>query len=675
MKTSKNEFTEILALREQIRRHDRLYYVLSRPEISDYEYDRLMKRLKELEEKNPELLTPDSPTQRVSGTAVKEFKSVAHSVPMLSLDNAYSPEEIKEWDERVHKNLKGLEPRYVVEAKIDGLSCSLIYEKGILVRGATRGDGTNGEDVTLNVRTIRDIPLGLSGEKIPPVLEVRGEVYMDKEDFKKLNETQKSRGLEPFVNPRNAAAGSLRQKDPKITAERRLKFFAHSFGRMEGGKPFQTHWEFLNDCPRWGFPVAPVRKLCSSIEEMISFYRDYEEKYKDLPYEIDGLVAKVNELQQQRILGATAKSPRWAVAFKYQASQAATTVKNVVFSVGRTGIITPVAELDPVPCGGVTISSATLHNFDEIERLGVRIGDRVLIERAGEVIPKVIKVISSKRKGREKSIRPPKNCPVCEATVVKEKEEEVAYRCPNPSCPAQIKRGLLHWASRDAMDIEGLGVAVVEQLVDKKLVKDFAGIYALDRQTLLGLELFADKKAENLLSAIEASKKRPLSRLLYALGIRHVGEKMARVLAQRYGELEKIRKAGLEELTRIHEIGEIVAQSIHQFFRQSQAEELIEKLSRLGLNFTEPQKAAGSSPLAGKTFVFTGGLKSLDRSEAEAKVRELGGEAASSVSKKTDYVVAGEDPGSKYDKAVKLGVKILTEEEFLKLLGDVAYAR
>ncbi|MBI4057082.1 MAG: NAD-dependent DNA ligase LigA [Elusimicrobia bacterium] len=681
-------------LREEIRYHDYRYYVLADPEISDQEYDRLMRQLLDLEKKYPHLVTPDSPSRRVSGLATQEFKQVQHKIPMLSLDNTYNPEELKEWEERIRKILipkstrksvktpsPGLQPpspskgegrgegiEYVVEAKIDGVSCSLVYENGILATAATRGDGETGEDITSNVKTIRAIPLKLFTQNPPKLLEVRGEVYMNKKDFGQLNEAIKKAGGEPFANPRNAAAGSLRQKDPRITAKRPLRFFGHSYAVAEGLE-FKTHWEYLQTLKKLGFALPEMNRLCKKLDEVIAFYQSWEIKRQDLPYEIDGLVVKVNDLRQQRILGTTAKSPRWAVALKYQAQQATTQVKNVTFSVGRTGTITPIAELEPVACGGVTISSSTLHNFDEVERLDLKIGDTVLIERAGEVIPHVIKVITSKRTGKEKPISPPKYCPVCKQKVVKEKEEYVAYACVNPSCPAQLKAGLFHFGSRDAMDIEGLGDVVVEQLINEKKVKDFSDLYQLTKKDLLTLELFADKRADNLLAAIQKSKRQPLSRVLYGLGIRHVGEKLAWVLAEHFKTMEKLESASLEELTQVLEVGPIVAESIRQFFRQEEVRKLIEKLRKQGLNFKEPPKTVrAGSPLLAKSFVFTGELKKFSRDQAEEMVRELGGKTSSSVSKKTDYVVAGKDPGSKYDNAKKLGVKILSEEDFLKLI-------
>lgn len=662
-------------LREEIRRHDRRYYELAEPEISDSEYDRLLRRLLELEHERPELSSPDSPSRRVGGCASTAFTPVRLSPPMLSLENAYNPEEFLEWAERAGKALKSDLGELVVEAKIDGVSLSLLYENGVLATGATRGDGSTGEDVTPNVGTIRSIPLRLPAGA-PKLLEVRGEVYMDKRDFAALNEAEKRSGREAFANARNAAAGSLRQKDSRVTAGRPLRFFAHSPGRREGldesGEPFpgrRTHWDYLRRVRKLGFPVPDVNRVVSGPEEAAAFYKRFESERSGLPYEIDGLVVKVNALDLQERLGATAKSPRWAVAFKYASSQATTVVRGVHFSVGRTGTVTPVAELEPVFCAGVTISSASLHNFAEIARLGLRVGDTVLIERAGEVIPRVVKVIASRRAGREGAVAPPKECPVCGARLLQE-ADQAATLCVNPSCPAQLKRGLEHFASRGAMDIEGMGDAVVGQLVDGGKLRGFADIYALEARDLLELELFARKRSDNLLRAVAASKRRPLSRLIYALGIRHVGERLARVLARRFKTLDALARAGIDELTRAEEVGPVVAESLRAFFRQPQTAELLRRLKERGIDPEEPQEPDRSvSPVAGRAFVFTGELQSMPRGEAEARVRSLGAEAASSVTKKTSYVVAGGKPGAKAEKARKLGIPILDEAAFLKLIG------
>ena len=658
---------EIEALRAEIRRHERLYYVSDSPEISDGEFDALMARLKALEAAHPELASDDSPTRRVGGERSNTFAPVPHRVPMLSLDNCYSAEEFLEWHERVRKGLKDEPFEMVVEAKIDGLSCSIEYEKGKLVRASTRGDGETGEDVTLNVRTIRSVPLRLDLARPPAAFEARGEVYMDKKDFERLREAALEAGEEPFVNPRNAAAGSLRQKDPAVTAARKLKFIVHSYGYLDGMTEPDSHWEYLNICRGLGYNISTIgSRPCRSAAEVLEFYKEYAEKRFALPYEIDDLVVKVDSFRQRALLGFTSKSPRWAIAFKYPAQQATTVLKNVVYSVGRTGAITPVAELEPVKCGGVTISSATLHNFDEVERLGLKIGDRVVIERAGEVIPKVVKAVPGARTGGEKEIKPPRACPSCGAEVFRD-EEEVAFRCVNPSCPVQFKRSLLHFASRDAMNIEGFGESSVEQLVDKGLVRGFPDIYRLKKEDLLGLELFKDRKSVNLLAQIEGSKAQPLSRLIYALGIRHIGEKNARVLAGHFRTMDAFMKAGAEELARVPDIGPVIAEAVAEFFKSEATRRMVEELGRLGLRLDEPERASGGK-LEGKTFVFTGELRTLTRDEAQARVRGLGGKETSSVSGKTSYVVVGADPGSKYDKARKLGVPVLTEEEFLKLI-------
>ena len=588
---------------------------------------------------------------------------------MLSLDNCYSESEFLEWYERVKKGLNGEPFEMVVETKIDGLSCSIEYEKGRLARASTRGDGETGEDVTLNVRTIKSVPLRLDLSRPPAAFEARGEVYMDKADFEALRAQALAAGEEPFVNPRNAAAGSLRQKDPAVTKGRRLKFIAHSYGYLDGIVEADSHWEYLNICRVLGFHISTVgNRPCRGAGEVLAYYREYSQKRFNLPFEIDGLVIKVDSLRQRRLLGFTSKSPRWAIAFKYPAQQATTTVKNVAFSVGRTGAITPVAELEPVKCAGVTISSATLHNFDEVERLGLKIGDRVVIERAGEVIPKVVKVVTEVRTGAETPVKAPEKCPSCGAEVFRD-EEEVALRCVNPSCPVQFKRSLLHFASRDAMNIDGFGEASVEQLVEKGLVRSFPGIYRLKKEDLLALELFKDKKSDNLLAEIAKSKGQPLSRLIYALGIRHVGEKNARVMAAHFRTMGALMGAGLAELARVKDVGPVIAAAVAEFFRPEATRAMLRELEAAGLRQDEPQRDVTGGALEGKTFVFTGELASLTRADAQARVRELGGRETSSVSAKTSYVVAGSDPGSKYDKAQKLGVPVLTEAEFLKLVS------
>ena len=657
-------FKEIEKLKAEIKKHEYLYYVLDNPEITDAEFDILMSKLKELEAMFPDLITSDSPTQRVGGSPVKEFEQIEHKIPMLSLDNCYSIAEFSKWYERIYK--KNGEFETVIEAKIDGLSCSIEYKDGIFYRASTRGDGKIGEDVTNNVRTLKCIPLSIDVPK-GSYLEIRGEVYLEKKEFEKINESQIKNSLPLFSNPRNAAAGSLRQKNPQITAERNLKFFAHSFGYFENLDVPSSHWDYLEFCEKLRFPISKVRKLCVNFEEIKEFYLRYEKERFNLPYEIDGLVVKVNSAKLREELGFTNKSPRWAIAFKYPAVQVETRVNDIIFSVGRTGIITPVAQLEPVKCGGVVISNSTLHNFDEIKRLDLKVGDMVLIERAGEVIPKVVRVLKDKRKGDEKEVVEPDKCPVCNSKLYRE-NDGVALKCSNPLCPAQRKASLLHFASRDAMDIEGMGEAVVEQLLSKELVKNFTDIYKLKKEDLLALPLFKDKKAENLLREIEESKSKNLDKLIYALGIRHVGEKTAEILAERFLDLKSLMNASKEELSKIPEIGEVIAQSVYDFFSKEEVKTLMYELEKLGLNF-KYRKIEKGKKLSGLSFVFTGELKTLTREKAISMVSSYGGKTMSSISSKTSYLVVGENPGSKYEKAVKLGVKIINEEEFLNLFS------
>jgi DNA ligase (NAD+) len=660
---------EIERLRESISRHDYLYYVTAQPEISDTEYDRLYKQLVSLEKQFPDLITPDSPTQRVGGQVEGGFQAVKHRSPMLSLDNTFNENEVLEWDDRLRKGIGAMEFDYVVEPKIDGVSLSLVYENGQLARGVTRGDGDNGEDITSNVKTLRAIPLRLR-PPFPKWLDVRGEVYMDKKDFAKLNATLDKHAGETFANARNAAAGSLRQKDPAITATRPLRFVAHSLGSADGS-PWKTHWDFLKACALMGIPTPPMTQRAETIMLCMKHCRRLERDREELLYEIDGAVIKVNAFALREKVGYTHKSPRWAVAYKFEAQQATTQVLDIIASVGRTGTITPVAKLKPVSCGGVTISNASLHNFDEIKRLDVKVGDTVVIQRAGDVIPKILRVMTDLRTGKEKAFNVPTACPVCKGPIEKEKEVEVAYRCNNLACPAQRMRSLIHFSSRHAMDIEGLGEVAVMQLVEKKLLEDAADIYTLTRKELLQLELFADKRADNLLAAIEKSKTRPLSRLLYGLGIRHVGEKAAYVLAQKYQTIDALAAATQDDLQTIHEVGSVMAEAIRAYFKQPAIQTLLRKFKRAGLAMTEPvAKRKGPQPFQGKTVVFTGEMEKYSRTEAERMVREFGGNATGSVSAKTDFVVAGKDPGSKADKAQKLGVKVLSEKQFLKLLPE-----
>ena len=664
---------EIENLRQQIRHHDYRYYVLNQPEVSDGEYDRLLRRLKDLEEKHPQFKIADSPTQRVAGEPLKEFKQVKHRMPMLSLGNAYSFDEVKEWAQRVRKGLGQKEKiEYVTELKFDGTSAAFTYKNGKFMLGASRGNGQRGDDITANLKTVRTATLKLLPSKkypLPKTLEVRGEVYMERKDFEHLNEERKKNAEPLFVNPRNAAAGSLKLLNPEVTATRKLKNFIHSFGLPEKGRQFSTHWEFLQAAKAWGLRVSPYNRLCKNIDQVIAECAKRQKRRQTLPYDIDGMVIKVNLLQQQKKLGSTLKSPRWAVAYKFPGQQATTILEKIEVQVGRTGVLTPVAILKRVKCGGVTISRATLHNFDEIKRLDARIGDRVILERAGEVIPKIVKVVRTAPKGGEKVFLIPSRCKICDAKIIKEKGE-VAYRCPNPLCPAQLERGLLHFASRNAMDIEGMGRALVEQLVREKLVKDFAGIYTLKREQLLKLEFFAQKKAESLLKAIEKSKNQPLSRLLFALGIRHVGEKAAFVLANKFGSIDKLDCLTKGQLQNIPEIGPIIAESIIDFFKSPQVEDLIGKLKKAKVGMSQPTVKKRAQTLAGKTFVFTGELDSFSRDQAQRLVQELGGNFSSSVSKNTKFLVAGASPGSKYELAKKLNVKIIDEEQFKRMVKE-----
>ena len=670
---NKNEAaTKIREIAEALEEHNYHYYVLAEPTISDKEYDDLLKSLICLEDQFPDLKDPNSPSQRIGTKIPSGTKSVTHKAKMYSLDNTYYIDELKEWHKRVLKGLPEQNVEYVIELKIDGISAALTYEEGRFVLGATRGDGTVGEDVTHSLKTVRSIPLKLKPDgKIvfPETLEVRGEVYMAREDFQWLNQQRKKTGEPLFANPRNATSGSVKLLDSRVTAQRKLSCFVHSFGILEGGKEFKTQWEFLNSVKKWGFPVDPQHRLCRSIDEVIGYCREYQEKRESLPYEVDGVVIKVNSLQQQERLGATLKSPRWAVAYKFPAYQATTTVKDIIVQVGRTGVLTPVAELEPVECAGVMISRSTLHNFDEVKRLGVKKGDRVLIERAGDVIPKIVKVVFVSGGTKNKMFTVPKKCPECGGKIIKEKTEDVAYRCANPECSRQLERRLLHFASRGAMDIEGLGESVVTQLLDKELINDVADIYCLKKEDLLTLELFKEKKADNLIQAIQRSKGQPLSRFLFGLGIINIGEKAAYILAQKFETIDRIAKAKQEDLEAIHEIGGVMAESVFKFFSCSSTKKLVRKFRKAGVNINEPIEKKRQE-LAGKKFVFTGELKTITRNQASAQVRKMGGDVSSSVSKKTDFVVAGESPGSKYKKAVSLGVKILSEQQFSSLISE-----
>lgn len=654
---------EIDRLASAIRAADRLYYVEDAPAMGDTQYDELVQRLKALESEFPAAVTPDSPTQRVGGAPLAGFALARHAAPMLSLDNVYTEEDLLAWHGRVLKGLPpGQKPRYLVEPKIDGVSCALTYEGGCLTRAATRGNGEIGEDITPNVRFIKGIPQTVA---VRSRLEMRGEVFLTAEDFQKINAAEAKEGREPFVNPRNCAAGSLRQKDPRVTFKRRLRFFVHSFGVWEGEAPFDSQLGMLEHCRRLGFDVSGSERTFPDIEGVAKFYARFKESLlPKLPYAVDGLVVKVDSFAQQARLGWTAKSPRWAVAYKYPAQQAATIVEEIFFSVGRTGAVTPVAKVSPVFCAGVTISNVTLHNFAEVERLDVAAGDSVLIERAGEVIPKVVKVTA--RPGGRAKVRPPAACPACAGPVVRE-EQFVAYYCDNPNCPAQLKRTLLHFTSRQAMDIQGFGEAVVQQLVDTGRIKDIADIYSIGKNDLLKLELFGEKKGDNLLQQVAASTGRPLSKVLNGLSIRHVGEKLAEVLAEHLS-LAELMAAKPADLERIPEVGPAVAASIAAFFGSDKARQLIARLRSAGLNLEKEEPRARGGKLAGKTFVFTGELSTMTREEAAEMAKARGAKVSGSVSAKTGYLVAGEAAGSKLKKARDLGVAVLTEQEFLQLL-------
>jgi DNA ligase (NAD+) len=662
---------KISDLRDEIRRHEDLYYLEDNPEISDEEYDALIEKLRTLEEQHPELITSDSPTQRVGGRPAEGFPEFVHRRPMLSLDNSYNIDELRAFDARCRK-LAGDHPiEYVAELKIDGLSLSIHYERGVFVRGVTRGDGTRGEDVTSNVRTIRSIPLKLRDDanRVASEIEVRGEAYLPRKVFEKINREREDAGEPRFANPRNAAAGTLRQLDPAITARRRLGMFAYDVLAGER-KAFDTHWEALNWLETAGLRVNPNRALCDSIEGVIEFCNKMEAKREELDYEIDGVVVKINSTAMQEDFGATGKAPRWAIAYKYPARQATTRVNDIIVSVGRTGALTPVAMLEPVPLGGVTVSRSTLHNEDEIRRLGLKIGDWVLIERGGDVIPKVLKVIETKRTGKEKRFKMPDKCPECGGHVSRPEGEAVS-RCIAADCPAQLIGRILHFASRRAMRIEGLGFALADQLIEKKMVKDVADIYSLTLEDLVSLERMAKKSATNVLNQIEASKSRDLSNLIYGLGIRHVGERTAGILAREFGSLGRLARASVEEIDEVHEIGLTMAESIHDWFADEGNADLCERLRAAGVRTELEKTATKEEPqtLAGKIFVLTGTLPTMTRDEATALIEVRGGRVTSSVSKKTDFVLAGAEAGSKLEKANQLGVKVIDEEEFKKMIS------
>jgi DNA ligase (NAD+) len=662
---------KIESLREKIRHHEYLYYVLDHPEISDAEFDQLMQQLKNLEAEHPGLVTPDSPTQRVGGKPREGFVKVPHSSPMLSLDNTYNEEELRAWERRVHELSGRTEVDYVCELKLDGMSLALIYEDGKLVRGITRGDGSIGEDVTLNVRTVRSVPLSIPKDKlkkagIPADFEVRGELLMPTASFKKINEERERDGLPTFANPRNFTAGTVRQLDSNITAERRLDYFPYIL--LQNGRTyFDHHSKTLAALEAAGFKVNPNHKLVRSMDEVWAFIQRWEEKRDSLPYEIDGIVVKVDRTSLQDELGFTGKAPRWAIAYKYAARGGVTKLEKIRWQTGRTGKLTPVAELVPIPIGGTTVRNATLHNMDEIQRLGVKIGDWVRVERGGDVIPKIVEVDKEHPRGT-KEIEEPEKCSVC-GTQVDRPEGEVDYRCVNANCPAKLLGTILHFASRGVMNIDGMGESLVNQLIERGLVKNVADIYDLTKEKLLGLERFADKSAQNILDEIENSKTLPLERVIYGLGIRMVGERTAQFLAEHFGSMEALESAGVEELQDVNEVGPRIAESIVEFFSIAANRKLVGRLREAGLTLTGHKKQRGTK-LAGKTFVLTGTLKHFTRDEAKKMIEDAGGKVTNSVSKKTDYVVAGADAGSKLDKAKELGVAVIDEKEMEGIVGD-----
>lgn len=660
---------EIQRLRQEIRRHNRLYYVEAAPEISDLEYDRLLHKLAELEKAHPDLITPDSPTQRVGDEPVEGLKQVEHRLPMLSIENTYSVGELRQYAERVYKLLGGEAVEWVVELKIDGVAVSLLYENGLLTRGLTRGNGRLGDDITHNVRTVHGVPLRLSGNDVPPTLEVRGEIYMRNSDLVVLNQLQARKGEQPYANTRNVAAGSIRLLDPRICAERRLRFFCHGVGYCEGLKA-QTHMEFLGELAAYGLPVTPNVELFPTFDTAVAHCESLIESLHELDFEIDGLVLKVNSFAQRERLGATSKSPRWMIAYKFEKYEAATRLKAIRVQVGKTGTITPVADLEPVELAGTTVSRASLHNADEIERKDVRPGDVVVVEKAGKIIPHIVRVEKHERQGDPPKFRFPHACPECGEKLVKD-EGGVYIRCPNQQCPAQLKERIRFYAGRNAMDIEGLGDKLVDQLVDAKLVGGYGDLYRLDLHKLVDLERMGRKSGEKLLAGIEASKTRGLARLLAALSIRHVGARLASVLAAHFKSIDAISTATAEDLSNVNEIGPIIAQSVYDYLHSEFGRETIADLRRLGVQMETAASQETPQILAGKTLVVTGTLTRYSRDEIQDLIARHGGRAAASVSQKTDYVVAGEKAGSKLDKAKELGVPVITEEQFEKLLlGD-----
>lgn len=664
---------KIEALREEIRRHDYLYYVQDSPEISDAEYDKLFRRLKDLEEAHPELITPDSPTQRVGGKPLEAFRQVRHRIPMMSLDNVFNPEELEEFGKRIRRYLNvpaETEIPYVCELKFDGLGVNLTYEHGVLTRGATRGDGIHGEDITQNLKTLKAIPLRIKPVRgaVPSFIEVRGEVYMTKKELLRINELRAANEEPVFANTRNAAAGSLRQLDSSITASRKLDMFCYALGHCEG-MVFKEHEEFLNWLSDAGFRVNPHHRVCGNAAAVQAYWDEWSVKVHDLPYAADGIVVKVNDLETQDHLGFTSHAPRWAVAYKFPAEIKVTTVLDIEVNVGRTGKLTPVAKLSPVEVEGVTVSNATLHNQDQVRRLDVRIGDTVEVRRAGGVIPEVVRVLPERRTGAEKEFSMPERCPLC-GTAAEHRDGGVDTFCPNEECPSRVERWIWHWCSRDAMDIEHVGPSLIHNLIEKGFIKDPVDLYFLKKDDLLQVERFAEKSAQNVLDEIEKSRKSELSRLIYALGIRHVGKRMAEILAGHFKSLDKLAGAGAEELDAIEGIGPEIADAVYRYFSGRAAGRILEKIALAGIELRHEEAEKVHSRFEGKSVVFTGELASMSRSKAESLVRKLGGKPAGSVSKQTGFVVAGAEPGSKRDKALKLGVPVLSEEEFAAVVKE-----
>jgi DNA ligase (NAD+) len=671
---SKSPRLEIEHLREEINRHNYLYYIEARPEISDLEFDRLLKRLEQLEHEHPELDSPESPTHKVGGEPVEGFETVPHRLPMLSIDNVYDEAGVREFDVRLRKLLAGDEAvEYVVEYKIDGVALALTYEGGRLVQGVTRGDGRQGDDITQNARTLIGVPLRLRGKAPPPLLEIRGEAFISNSDFAHIRARQEAAGEQPFANPRNATAGALKLLDPKLCAARRVRFLAHSAGVVEGLE-FESHSQFLKGVAERGVPVTPDAKVFPDIEAVLTYCEELMERIHALDFEVDGFVIKVNRAAQRARAGTTSKFPRWVIAYKFERYEGTSRIREIDVQVGKTGALTPVAHLEPVEIAGTTVSRASLHNSDELKRLGVKIGDWVVVEKAGKIIPHIVWVEEHRRDGSERDFVFPKVCPECHADVVRD-DGGVYIRCPNPNCPAQLRESIRFFASRAAMDIEGLGIKLVEQLVEEGLVGSFADIYRLEnrRDELLGLERMGEKSADNLLAGIAASKARPLWRLLTGLNIRHVGTRTAQILSDQFGTLDHLLAQSEEQLAEVNEIGPIIAASVHRYFSSEIGRKIVQELRELGLNFGEPVvRNKHSGTLAGKSIVVTGTLARFTRDQIQALIHEQGGKPASSVSKETDFVVAGEKAGSKLDKARKLGVPVLSEDEFMKLIAESA---